>query len=83
MFCIGILSPVVMIIRALIQIARQIVRTICEWVSSVISVVKTIVEEVCKWLPWPLNKLCDLVTTVITVGNSLELDLPRCHRDNF
>lgn len=67
MFCIGILSPVVMIIRAFIQIARQIVRTICEWVSSVISVVKTIVEEVCKWLPWPLNRLCDLVTTVITV----------------
>lgn len=67
MFCISILSPVVTIIRTLIQIARQIVRTVCEWVSSAITVVKTIVEQVCKWLPWPLNKLCDLVVRVITV----------------
>lgn len=67
MLCISILSPVVTLIRTLLQIARQIVRTVCEWVSSVITVVKTVVEEVCKWLPWPLDKLCDLVTKVIEV----------------
>ncbi len=67
MFCISILSPVVTLVRTFIQIARQVVRTVCEWISSTITVVKTIVEEVCKWLPWPLDKLCDLVTKVIEV----------------
>ncbi len=65
--CNLVLSPIVLIIHAVIEIVRTIVRTVCGWVSSVITVVKTIVEEICSWLPWPLDKLCDLVTKVIEV----------------
>lgn len=67
MICIAILTPIVTLIRTVIQVARQIVRTVCEWVSSVISVVKEVVSKVCSWLPWPLNKVCDWVTTLVTV----------------
>ena len=62
-----VLTPVVMFVHFVIEVVRTIVTTVCGWVSSVITVVKTIVEEVCSWLPWPLDKLCDLVTKVIEV----------------
>jgi len=65
--CNLVLTPIVLIIHTVIEIVRTITRTVCGWVSSVITVVKTIVEEVCSWLPWPLDKLCDLVTKVIEV----------------
>ena len=67
MICNAILSPVVTLVRTFIQVARQIVRTVCEWVSSVITVVKEVVEKVCKWLPWPLSELCNWVTKLIEV----------------
>lgn len=67
MICNAILTPVVLIVRTLIQVARQIVRTVCEWVSSVITVVKEVLEKVCTWLPWPLDKLCEWVTKLVTV----------------
>lgn len=67
MFCFSILEPITIILRTVIQVVRQIVRTVCEWVSSVITVIKEVVEKVCKWLPWPLNKLCDWVTKTIEV----------------
>lgn len=67
MICLAILTPIVTIVRTLIQVARQIFRKICEWVSSIVTVVKEVVEKVCSWLPWPLNKICDWVTKLITV----------------
>lgn len=69
--CSWILSPIITIIKTLITVARTIVETVCDWVSSVIHTVKTIVEEVCSWLPWPINKLCDLVTKVIDVFETI------------
>ena len=67
MICNAILTPVVLIVRTLVQVARQIVRTVCEWVSSVLTVVKQVLERVCRWLPWPLSTLCNWVTRTITV----------------
>ena len=67
MICNAILSPVVILVRTLIQVARQIVRTVCDWVSSTITVIKTVVEKICSWLPWPLSALCNLVTKLIEV----------------
>jgi len=67
MICASILSPVVVLIRTLIQVARQIVHTVCEWVSSAITVVREVVERVCEWLPWPLSTICGWVTRLIEV----------------
>ncbi|MEO7660394.1 MAG: hypothetical protein ABIV48_12345 [Pyrinomonadaceae bacterium] len=67
MLCIAILSPIVVLVRTFIQIVRDIVRTVCDWVSSVITTIKEVVERVCSWLPWPLNKLCNWVTKLIEV----------------
>ena len=67
MICNAVLSPVVTLVHTFIQVARQIVKTICDWVSSVITVVKTIVDRICSWMPWPLSELCKLVSKVITV----------------
>ncbi len=67
MLCTAVISPVVTVIRTLIQVARQIVETVCDWVSSTITVIKEVVEEVCSWLPWPLDLLCDLVVKLIEV----------------
>jgi hypothetical protein len=67
MICNAVLTPVVILIRTFITIVREIVRTVCEWVSTIVTTIKTVVEKVCKWLPWPLNKLCEFVTKVIEV----------------
>jgi len=67
MICNAILSPVVVLVRTLVQIARQVVRTVCEWVSSTITVIKEVVEKVCEWLPWPLSTICSWVTKLIEV----------------
>ena len=67
MICNAVLSPVVTLVRTFIQVARQIVKTICDWVSSVITVVKEVVKKICSWLPWPLSTLCNWVTTFIEV----------------
>lgn len=67
MICNAILSPVVTVVRTLVQVARQIVRAVCDWVSSVIAVVKAVMSKVCSWLPWPLSTLCNWVTTFVTL----------------
>lgn len=67
MICTAILSPVVFLIRTLVRVVTDILRTVCEWVSSVITVIKEVVSKICGWLPWPLNKLCKLVTKLIEV----------------
>lgn len=67
MICTAILSPIVVLLRTIIQIVREIVRTVCDWVSSVITTIKEVVEKICTWLPWPLSELCKLVTKLIEV----------------
>lgn len=69
--CNLVLTPIVLIIHYVIEVARTIARTVCSWVSSVITVFKTIVEKICSWLPWPLDKLCDLVSRVIEVVETI------------
>lgn len=83
MICAAVLSPVVVLVRTLIQVVREVVRTICEWVSKVITTIKAVVEKVCEWvkskvckkLPWPLNKLCNWVSNLVckTVTKTLEV----------
>lgn len=65
--CHSILTPVVVLVRTFVQTVRDVVRTICEWVSSTIRTVRTVVERVCSWLPWPLSEVCSLVSRVIEV----------------
>lgn len=65
--CNSILTPIVVVVRTVIQVVREVVRTVCEWVSSTVRTVRTVVERVCSWLPWPINELCNLVTRVIEV----------------
>lgn len=67
MICIAILSPIIVLVRTVIRLARQIVRTVCEWVSSLITVVKEVLEKVCDWLPWPLSEICNWVIRLVTV----------------
>ena len=65
--CHAVLTPVIVVVRTLVQTVREVVRTVCEWVSSTIRTVKTVVERVCSWIPWPLSEVCNLVTRVIEV----------------
>ena len=67
MICSAILSPIVVLVRTLISIVREVVHVVCEWVSSIITVIKEVTKKVCSWLPWPLNKICDWVTELIAV----------------
>ncbi|HEX9135182.1 MAG TPA: hypothetical protein VF844_23080, partial [Ktedonobacteraceae bacterium] len=46
---------------------RDVVRTVCEWVSSTIRTVIKVLEKVCSWLPWPLSELCNWVTKLVEV----------------
>ncbi len=65
--CTSLLVPFYFIIQVLIPVIREIVKTVCAWVSTVITTVKEVVSKICGYLPWPLNKLCNWVTTLITV----------------
>lgn len=65
--CSTFLTPLIVLVRTLIRVIQEVLRTVCGWVSSVIRTVKTIVERICTWLPWPLSDLCNLVTRVIEV----------------
>jgi hypothetical protein len=67
MICFAILEPIILIVRTFIKVVRQIVRTVCEWVSSIITVIKEVTEKVCAWLPWPLSAVCNWVTKLIEV----------------
>ena len=67
MICNLILTPIVVVIRTVIQVVREVVRTVCEWVSSVIRRVVEVVERVCSWLPWPLSDICNWVTKLVEV----------------
>ena len=43
--CRLILEPVILIIKTFIQVARDIARTVCEWVTRTIRTVREIVEK--------------------------------------
>ena len=66
LICDWVLTPIVIVIRTLIRVVREVVRTVCEWVTSTITVVKEVCEEVCGWLG-PLSFLCDWVCKLIEV----------------
>jgi len=66
MICQIVLLPLIFLLTVVTQIARQIATTVCSWVSSVFTIVETFFDQVCKWMPWPLDKLCDLVKRVVT-----------------
>ena len=65
--CRIILEPVILLIRTFIQVVREVVRTVCEWVTRTIRTVREVVERICRSLPWPLNRLCNLVTRLIEI----------------
>jgi hypothetical protein len=67
MFCYSILLPLVIFVNVVVKIAREIVETVCNWVSTVIRTVKEVISRVCSWLPWPLDKVCNLVTKLVEV----------------
>lgn len=48
------------------QVQERIETTRTEAQNQCRNVTRTITETICTWLPWPLDDLCDLVTTVIT-----------------
>jgi len=50
-----------------VRTVREVVRTVCGWVSTTITTVKEVVERVCEWLPWPLDAICGWVTKLIEV----------------
>ncbi len=64
--CHSVLTPVILTVRLLIQVVREVVRTVCEWVTSTIRVVREVCEEVCGWLG-PFSFLCDWVCTLVEV----------------
>jgi hypothetical protein len=65
--CTWILTPVIVLVRTLIQVVRDIVRTVCEWVSSTIKKIVEVMEKVCDWLPWPLSTICNWVKKLVEV----------------
>lgn len=65
--CNWVLTPIVVAVRTVLRVVREVVRTVCEAVSTTITTLKTVVERVCEWLPWPLSTLCNLVVRVIEV----------------
>lgn len=64
--CARILVPVVVTIRAIVHLITEVVRTVCDWVTSTITVVKEVCEEVCGWLG-PFSFLCDWVCKLVEV----------------
>ena len=67
LICTILLLPFYLILWIVTQVIQQIVTTVCNWVSTIIATVIAIVNKICGWLPWPLNKLCKWIVTLITV----------------
>lgn len=66
MICHSVVRPVVVLVRTLVRVAREIVTTVCDWVTSTIRTVREVCEEVCGWLG-PFSFLCDWVCRVVEV----------------
>jgi len=64
--CHSILVPIVVTVRTLIRVVSEVVRTVCEWVTSTVTVVKEVCEEVCGWLG-PFSFLCEWVCKLVEV----------------
>lgn len=67
LICTILLIPFYLLLYIVTQVIQQIVTTVCNWVSSILTTVVAVVSQICGFLPWPLNKLCKLVTNFITV----------------
>ena len=48
--CIGIINRVKVIVTFLIDIIEWVVKTICEWATTIIHHVTEVCEKVCGWL---------------------------------
>ncbi len=70
MICHAVLRPIVVLVRTLVRIAREVVRTVCGWVTSTITVVREVCEEVCGWLG-PFSFLCDWVCKLVEVVETI------------
>lgn len=66
MICASILRPIVVLIRTLVRVAREIVTTVCGWVTSTLTVIREVCEEVCGWLG-PFSFLCDWACRLVEV----------------
>lgn len=64
--CIAILEPFIIIIRTIIAVVRHIVKTVCEWVSSIITVIVEVCKKACGWLG-PFSFLCKWFCKLIEV----------------
>lgn len=69
--CDRVVSIVFLFVRTMVQIVHEIVSTVCDWVTTTITTFREVVETVCSWLPWPLDKLCDLVVTIIKIVETI------------
>jgi hypothetical protein len=63
--CHGIITRVEVAIVAVIAIVETLVVTVCEAVTKIVTTIVEVTRRVCRWLPWPLNKVCDLVTELV------------------
>ena len=64
--CARILIPLVVTIRAIVHLVTEVVRTVCDWITTAITVVREVCEEVCGWLG-PFSFLCDWVCKLVEV----------------
>ncbi len=64
--CHRVVDVIEIIVRMLVTLITWVVRTVCDWVSTVITTAKEVCEEVCGWLG-PFSFLCDWVCKIIEV----------------
>lgn len=69
--CSPVIDIIEIILRVLVRVITFVIRTVCEWVSSITSFIKEVCnwveEEICSNLPWPLSWLCRAVTNLVCV----------------
>lgn len=65
--CTMLSIPFQVILHFVLPMLKQVLETICSWVSTIIEAIKELVSKVCGWLPKPFNKLCKYVVSLITI----------------
>ncbi len=69
--CVAVLNVIKHVVRWLIGLVREIATTVCGYVTTTITTIKEVTKKICSWLPWPFNKVCDLVTKLIEVVETI------------
>ncbi|MFA6265104.1 MAG: hypothetical protein WC670_05230 [Pseudolabrys sp.] len=72
MFCMTVLTPVITLVRTLVQIVTTFLQQVCGWVTSVLSTVQQVVSQSCSswgWFSWICEAVVTLITVVQTVTN--------------